>query len=74
MLRRVLRGAVRAVPFGLFALMTTLSGPAGAAGQPTPWQMNLQAPATSVMEGIWDFWVTVLIIFTVISLQFHLQF
>ena len=69
-MRRDLRGAARAVLIALFAplaLTNGLSGPALANGQATPWQMNLQAPVTPVMEGIWDFWVVVLIIITVIS-------
>lgn len=60
MLPRVLRGAACAAP-------VALSGPSAAAGQATPWQMNLQAPATPVMEGIWDFWWIVLIVIALIS-------
>jgi cytochrome c oxidase subunit 2 len=38
-----------------------------ARGQALPWQMNLQAPATPVMNDIWDFWLIVLIIITAIA-------
>jgi cytochrome c oxidase subunit 2 len=64
LLHKVLSGAARAV---FFALMTALPGPAAATGQATPWQMNLQAPVTPVMAGIWDLWVIVLTIITLIS-------
>lgn len=37
------------------------------AGVPLPWQMNFQPPATSVMSGIWDFWIVILIIITLIA-------
>jgi len=62
------RGATRAILIALFAFLIALPGPASAAGQATPWQMNLQAPVTPVMEEIWDFWVIVLIIITLISI------
>jgi cytochrome c oxidase subunit 2 len=52
----------------MITLVASLPGPAGATGQATPWQMNFQAPVTPVMEGIWDFWVIVLIIITLISI------
>ena len=64
----MLRGAPRAILIALFTVMTALPGPAGATGQSTPWQMNLQAPVTPVMEEIWDFWVIMLIIITLISI------
>ena len=37
------------------------------AGVPLPWQMNFQPSATPVMAGIWDFWIIVLVVITLIT-------
>lgn len=52
-----------------FAIAMSCIGPALAgSGQPSPWQMNLQTPATDVAEAIYSFHNFLLVVITVISL------
>jgi cytochrome c oxidase subunit 2 len=68
--RRPLTKCVGVVLVFLGGLILGPAAPAAAeklAGVPLPWQMNFQPPATAVMAGIWDFWIIILVIITLIA-------